>query len=92
MASETEVKVPINKSYDDKPWVTQLEKTPDGKYYVDSAHNSLYPVNPKWEFGHNSGFENRRLLADAQAEGLTQQQLDQRVNSHPDCSISRTST
>ncbi|WP_433754669.1 GH-E family nuclease [Nocardia sp. CA-135398] len=84
VASETEVKVPINKSYDDKPWVTQLEKTPDGKYYVDSANNSLYPVNPKWEFGHNSGFENRRLLADAQAEGLTQQQLDQRVNSHPD--------
>lgn len=82
--SEDEVKVPINKSYDDKPWVTQLEKTPDGKYYIDAANDSLYPVNPKWEFGHNSGFENRKLLDDAQNEGLTQEQLNQRVNSRPD--------
>ncbi|WP_327116628.1 HNH/ENDO VII family nuclease [Nocardia sp. NBC_01730] len=82
--SETEVKVPINKSYDDKPWVTQLDKTPDGKYYIDSANNSLYPVNPKWEYGHNSGFENRKLLADAQTNNLTQKELDDLVNSHPD--------
>ncbi|MFI9410154.1 WXG100-like domain-containing protein [Nocardia gamkensis] len=82
--SEQEVKVPINKSYDDKPWVKDLPKTDDGKYYIDSANTSLYPVNPKWEFGHNSGYENRRILAEAQDEGLTQQELDRRVNSHPD--------
>ncbi|MFJ4653916.1 GH-E family nuclease [Nocardia sp. NPDC088792] len=82
--SEDEVKVPINKSYDDKPWVKDLPKSPDGKYYVDAANNSLYPVNPNWEFGHNSGFENRRLLAQAQTDGLTQQQFTQRVNDHPE--------
>ncbi|WP_157120953.1 GH-E family nuclease [Nocardia miyunensis] len=82
--SEPEVKVPINKSYTDKPWVQQLPKTPDGKYYIDTANGSMYPVNPSWEFGHNSGFENRRLLADAQAQNMTQEQLNDYVNTHPD--------
>ncbi|MEU6190243.1 GH-E family nuclease [Nocardia sp. NPDC047038] len=82
--SEPNVKVPINKSYDDKPWVQQLPKTEDGKYYVDAANRSLYPVNPKWEFGHNSGFEHRRLLADAQSRGMTQKEFDDYVNSHPE--------
>ncbi|MGY5309184.1 WXG100-like domain-containing protein [Nocardia gipuzkoensis] len=82
--SEPNVKVPINKSYDDKPWVQQLPKTEDGKYFVDAANRSLYPVNPKWEFGHNSGFEHRRLLADAQSRGLTQKEFDDYVNSHPE--------
>ncbi|MBF6302990.1 HNH/ENDO VII family nuclease [Nocardia amamiensis] len=62
----------------------QLPKTEDGKYYVDVANRSLYPVNPKWEFGHNSGFEHRRLLADAQSRGLTQKEFDDYVNSHPE--------
>ncbi|MGV9753517.1 WXG100-like domain-containing protein [Nocardia farcinica] len=82
--SEPEVKVPINKSYDDKPWVTQLEKTPDGKYYIDHANGNLYPVNPKWEYGHNSGYEHRRLLAEAQSRGMTQREFDEFVNSHPE--------
>ncbi|MBF6278689.1 MULTISPECIES: GH-E family nuclease [Nocardia] len=84
VASDTDVKVPINKSYDDKPWVTQLPKDPSGKYYVDAANNSLYPVNPKWEYGHFSGYENRRLIADAQSKGMTQQQFNDYVNNHPE--------
>lgn len=84
VASEPEVKVPINKSYADKPWVQQLPKSPDGRYYIDNANGSMYPVNPNWEFGHNSGFENRKLLADAQAQNMTQEQLNDYVNSHPD--------
>ncbi|MFX0573051.1 HNH/ENDO VII family nuclease [Nocardia nepalensis] len=82
--SEDEVKVPINRTYDDKPWVTQLPKTEDGKYYVDAANDSLYPVNPAWEFGHNSGFEHRRLLEIAQSKNMTQQEFNDYVNSHPD--------
>lgn len=82
--SEPDVKVPVNKSYDDKPWVHDLPKSEDGKYYVDAANRARYPVNPKWEFGHNSGFEHRRLLEGAQNDGLTQQQFNERVNSNPD--------
>ncbi|MGY5309192.1 hypothetical protein [Nocardia gipuzkoensis] len=52
--SKYEVKVPINTSYDDKPSVKQLPKTEDGRYYIDSANQSLNPVNPRWEFSHNS--------------------------------------
>ncbi|BCK56219.1 GH-E family nuclease [Nocardia wallacei] len=82
--SEPAVKVPINKSYDDKPWVTQLEKSDDGKYYLDPANRARYPVNPNWEYGHLGGFEHRRLLADAQTQGMNQQEFNDYVNSHPD--------
>ncbi|MBF6150218.1 GH-E family nuclease [Nocardia nova] len=82
--SEPEVKVPINKTYDDKPWVTQLPKSEDGKYYVDAANQSRYPVNPSWEYGHNSGFEHRRLLATAQNQNMTQEQFNDYVNAHPE--------
>lgn len=84
VASERDVKVPINKSYDDKQWVLQLPKTSDGKYYVDQANQSLYPVNPSWEYGHNSGYENRRLLANGQSQNMTQQQFNDYVNNHPE--------
>ncbi|MVU81039.1 hypothetical protein GPX89_27800 [Nocardia sp. ET3-3] len=83
VASEPDVKVPINKSYADKPWVTQLPKDPAGKYYIDATNQARYPVNPEWEFGHNSGFENRRLIANAQAQGWNQQQLTDYVNNNP---------
>lgn len=82
--SEDTVKVPINKTYDDKPWVPHLEKTPDGKYYEDPANDSLYPVEPKWEFGHNSGFEHRRLLQRAQNNSWDQLQFNKEVNDHPE--------
>ncbi|WP_067470538.1 hypothetical protein [Nocardia amamiensis] len=39
-----------------------------------------------------AGYENRRILAEAQDEGLTQQELDRRVNSNPTGSTSRIST
>ncbi|WP_156959603.1 GH-E family nuclease [Nocardia sp. BMG51109] len=82
--SEPDIKVPINRSYDDNPWVTQLPKSEDGKYYVDAANEVRYPVNPKWEYGHNSGFEHRKLLAEAQDQNMTQQQFNDHVNRHPD--------
>ncbi|MBF6260215.1 hypothetical protein IU468_28560 [Nocardia farcinica] len=40
--------------------------------------------NPKWEYGHNSGYEHRRLLAEAQSRGMTQREFDEFVNSHPE--------
>ncbi|OXR40503.1 hypothetical protein B7C42_07442 [Nocardia cerradoensis] len=82
--SEPDVKVPIDKSYANKPGVTDLPKTPDGKYYVDAANGARYPVNPNWEYGHNSGFEHRRLLEEAQKQNMDQQQFNDYVNSHPD--------
>ncbi|MFE7802518.1 GH-E family nuclease [Nocardia sp. NPDC057440] len=48
------------------------------------ANNSMYPVNPKWEYGQNSGYEHRSLLAEAQSRGMTQKEFDDYVNSHPE--------
>ncbi|MFE9328194.1 GH-E family nuclease [Nocardia sp. NPDC052278] len=82
--SEPDIKVSIDKSYDKHPEITQLPKDPKGQYYLDEANGVRYPVKPGWDFGHNSGYENRKLIADAQANGWTQEQLDKQVNSHPD--------
>ncbi|WP_216915568.1 GH-E family nuclease [Nocardia noduli] len=82
--SDPDVKVPIDKNYTKNPEITQLPKDPKGQYYLDSANGVRYPVNGQWDFGHNSGFENRRIIADAQSKGWTQEELTQYVNSHPE--------
>ncbi|MGW5456994.1 WXG100-like domain-containing protein [Nocardia sp. NPDC003979] len=82
--SEPDIKVPIDKTYANHPEITQLPKDPKGQYYLDEANGVRYPVKPGWDFGHNSGFENRKLIADAQDKGWTQQQLTDEVNSHPE--------
>jgi hypothetical protein len=80
VAPEPNIRVPVDKSYADKPEILQLPKDARGQYYVDAANKVRYPVNPNWEIGHSYGNEHRRLLADAQARGLTQQQFDVEVN------------
>ncbi|MFI9509082.1 GH-E family nuclease [Nocardia sp. NPDC052566] len=82
--SEPDIKVPIDKNYDAHPEITQLPKDPKGQYYIDEANQVRYPVKPGWDFGHNSGYENRKYIADAQTNGWTQQQLDDYVNAHPE--------
>ncbi|MFG1796658.1 GH-E family nuclease [Nocardia sp. NPDC049149] len=82
--SEPDIKVPIEKNYDNHPEITQLPKDPKGQYYLDEANQVRYPVKPSWDFGHNSGYENRRLIGDAQDKGWTQEQLTKQVNDHPE--------
>ncbi|MFD4432376.1 GH-E family nuclease, partial [Nocardia sp. NPDC058497] len=55
-----------------------------GQYYIDEANGVRYPVKPQWDFGHNSGFENRKYLAEGQANGWTQEELTAYVNAHPE--------
>ncbi|WP_426374424.1 GH-E family nuclease [Rhodococcoides fascians] len=81
--ADRDVKVPANKTYDDKPWVTELPKTANGKYYIDEANRALYPVDPKWEIGHLSGYEHRKLLAEAEQRGMTQAEFNDFVHSDP---------
>jgi len=65
------------------PWVTELPKTANGKYYIDEANRALYPVDPKWEIGHLSGYEHRKLLAEAEQRGMTQTEFNDFVHSDP---------
>ncbi|MCZ4278369.1 GH-E family nuclease [Rhodococcoides yunnanense] len=81
--AEPDVRVPVDKSYDNNPWVKDLPKSEDGRYYLDVANRVRYPVNPKWEIGHVFGAEHRRLLAEAQERGWTQKQFDDHVNADP---------
>lgn len=81
---EPHIKVPIEKNYDNNKWIEQLEKTPDGRYYIDKANDAYYPVNPNWEFGHATGFEHRKIVAEAQAKGMNQEQFSQWVNQNQD--------
>lgn len=52
---------------------------PDGTYR-DANDNIINEPT----YGHKEGFENRRIVAAAQELGLTQQQLNDFVNDHPD--------
>ncbi|MFD4433591.1 GH-E family nuclease [Nocardia sp. NPDC058497] len=66
------------------PETIQLPKDAKGQYYIDEANGVRYPVKPGWDFGQNSGYENRKIIADAQARGLTQEQMAAEVNAHPE--------
>jgi hypothetical protein len=39
---------------------------------------------PPWEYGHITGMENRRLIKQAGEQGMTQEQFNDWVNSHPE--------
>lgn len=80
----SDIKVHEDNNYENHPEITQLPKDPKGQYYLDEANGVRYPVDPNWDFGHNSGFENRTIIADAQACGLTQEQMAAEVNDHPE--------
>jgi hypothetical protein len=82
--SEPDIRVSKDKTYDNHPEITQLPKDPKGQYYLDEANGVRYPVKPQWDFGHNSGFENRKYLAEGQANGWTQEELAAHVNAHPE--------
>nr|WP_272926472.1 S-type pyocin domain-containing protein [Photobacterium halotolerans] len=48
--------------------------------FVDDEGN----VIEKWHYGHKTGLENRRILRAADELGMTQAELNDFVNSHPD--------
>ena len=76
--------VPVDKSYKDTEWVTKLPRNANGDYYVDQVRGQQFAREPIWHYGHVKDFSNRKLVADAQARGLTQKEFSAEVNSHPE--------
>jgi bacterioferritin-associated ferredoxin len=61
---------------------TNKIRNPDGSFsYIDPDGKVR---KPPWEYGHIYGRENRRLIVEAGEKGLTQEQFNDWVNSHPD--------
>jgi hypothetical protein len=56
-------------------------KTLDGKFIDENTGKVL---EGKFHYGHRYGHENRRILREAESKGLTQSQLNDMVNSHPE--------
>jgi hypothetical protein len=57
-------------------------KAPDGSgRYIDPDN---VVRNPPYQYGHAFGFENRRLIIEAGERGMTQEQFNEWVNSHPE--------
>jgi hypothetical protein len=57
-------------------------KTPGGKF-ID-PHNPTKTIDGPWDYGHKYGHENRRILLEAARKGMTQAELNDLVNSHPE--------
>ncbi len=57
-------------------------KTPDGKF-ID-PHRPNQTIDGPWDYGHKYGRENRRLIREATESGMTQEQFNDWVNSHPE--------
>ncbi|UTZ25259.1 GH-E family nuclease [Vibrio campbellii] len=47
------------------------------------AHNK-HNIIEDWHYGHKRGFENRRILRAADEMGMTQAELNDFANAHPD--------
>jgi hypothetical protein len=57
------------------------EKTPDGKF-VDP--NTREIIEGKFHYGHTKGKEHRRLAAQAERQGMTQEEFNEWINAHPE--------
>jgi hypothetical protein len=57
------------------------KKTPEGKF-ISAANKKV--IEGEFHYGHISGREHRRLVTEAQRQGMTQAQFDDWVNSHPE--------
>jgi hypothetical protein len=58
------------------------EKTSDGKFIDPNTGKVL--EDGKKHYGHIPGHENRRILKEAESKGMTQKELNDWVNSHPE--------
>ncbi|MDF2433863.1 MAG: hypothetical protein JWP44_3494, partial [Mucilaginibacter sp.] len=58
------------------------DKTPDGKFFLDANTKEIIQGEP--HYGHIHGKENRRLILEASEKGMTQEQFNDWVNSHPE--------
>ncbi|TFH33111.1 MAG: hypothetical protein E4G99_11895 [Anaerolineales bacterium] len=56
-------------------------KTPEG-IFIDPNTGEL--LTGDFHFGHAYGYENRRLIKEAQSRGMTQQEFNDWVNAHPE--------
>jgi hypothetical protein len=55
-------------------------KAPDGRYIDPDG----VVRQPPWQYGHAYGRENRRLIIEAGTKGMSQEQFNDWVNSHPE--------
>ncbi|MDD2307921.1 MAG: GH-E family nuclease [Prolixibacteraceae bacterium] len=56
-------------------------KTPDGKW-IDANTGEIFEGQK--HRGHVYGHENRRILKEAEEKGMSQKELNDKVNSHPE--------
>jgi hypothetical protein len=72
------VLIPVSRQYDEA--ILNLPKTADGKYFVDAATGTRYPVDPAYNFGHVQGQEWWRVRDMAIQQNWTRQQLIEYCN------------
>ncbi|MBU9766949.1 hypothetical protein FR943_24315 [Mycobacterium sp. TNTM28] len=76
-ATDDSVLVPVSKQYDQD--ILNLPKTADGKYY-QGPDGIRYPVNPVYQYGHETGNEWWRIRDRAIREHWTREQLIEYCN------------
>ena len=72
-ATDRNVLIPVSKQYDEA--ILNLPKTADGKYYVDAATGTRYPVDPTYHLGHMPNEEWWRIRDRAISEGWSREKL-----------------
>lgn len=76
-ATDDSILVPVSKQYDQD--ILNLPKTADGKYY-QGPDGIRYPVNPVYQYGHETGNEWWRIRDRAIREHWTREQLIEYCN------------
>ena len=61
--------------------IANAKKTADGRF-IDPSTKKI--IKGKYHFGHTFGHEHRRLVEEALSKGMTQQEFNNWINSHPE--------